>query len=112
MLKRLALHLHEMKEEFYQVSWAMGATRADCLDRHRRRHWEPFCKRESPTQVARHSFALDGDFVPLGREGTFGGHHILVPKQGVAVHINAFNFPVWGMLEKLLSIGWQVCPPS
>ncbi|MEC7693875.1 MAG: phenylacetic acid degradation bifunctional protein PaaZ, partial [Bacteroidota bacterium] len=56
-------------------------------------------------------FATDGDFVPLGREGTFGGHHLLVPKQGVAVHINAFNFPVWGMLEKV-AVNWLAGVPA
>ncbi len=44
---------------------------------------------------------LDGSTEQLSRQGTFLGQHIHVPKQGVAVHINAFNFPVWGMLEKL-----------
>ena len=56
-------------------------------------------------------FATDGDFVPLGKEGTFGGHHLLVPKQGVAVHINAFNFPVWGMLEKV-AVNWMAGVPA
>ena len=58
-------------------------------------------------------FATDGDFVPLGREGTFGGHHLLVPKQGVAIHINAFNFPVWGMLvlEKV-AVNWMAGVPA
>ncbi|MBL0294317.1 MAG: phenylacetic acid degradation bifunctional protein PaaZ [Saprospiraceae bacterium] len=46
-------------------------------------------------------FAIDGDMVALSKGGTFIGHHILVPKHGVAVHINAFNFPIWGMLEKI-----------
>ena len=44
---------------------------------------------------------LDGDLEMLSREGSFVGQHICMPKHGVAVHINAFNFPVWGMLEKL-----------
>ena len=44
---------------------------------------------------------LDGEVEQLSRNGTFLGHHICTPLQGVAVHINAFNFPVWGMLEKL-----------
>jgi oxepin-CoA hydrolase/3-oxo-5,6-dehydrosuberyl-CoA semialdehyde dehydrogenase len=47
------------------------------------------------------SFALDGESISLSKGGTFSGQHILVPKEGVAVHINAFNFPVWGMLEKI-----------
>lgn len=44
---------------------------------------------------------VEGDVAPLSRGGSFIGHHILVPKRGVAVHINAFNFPIWGMLEKI-----------
>jgi oxepin-CoA hydrolase/3-oxo-5,6-dehydrosuberyl-CoA semialdehyde dehydrogenase len=44
---------------------------------------------------------VDGSTAPLSKEGTFIGHHIMVPKQGIAVHINAFNFPIWGMLEKI-----------
>ncbi|MGB0410406.1 MAG: phenylacetic acid degradation bifunctional protein PaaZ, partial [Pikeienuella sp.] len=44
---------------------------------------------------------VDGDIEQLSRTGTFLGQHIYTPLRGVAVHINAFNFPVWGMLEKL-----------
>jgi oxepin-CoA hydrolase/3-oxo-5,6-dehydrosuberyl-CoA semialdehyde dehydrogenase len=47
------------------------------------------------------SFYIDGELAKLSKEGTFIGHHIMVPKEGVALHINAFNFPVWGMLEKI-----------
>ena len=47
------------------------------------------------------SFYVDGELAKLSKEGTFIGHHIMVPKEGIAVHINAFNFPVWGMLEKI-----------
>jgi len=46
-------------------------------------------------------YAVEGETVPLSKGGSFIGHHILVPKRGVAVHINAFNFPIWGMLEKV-----------
>jgi oxepin-CoA hydrolase/3-oxo-5,6-dehydrosuberyl-CoA semialdehyde dehydrogenase len=42
----------------------------------------------------------EGPAIPLGKQGHFAGSHILVPRGGVAVHINAFNFPIWGMLEK------------
>ena len=44
---------------------------------------------------------MDGEAAKLSKEGTFIGHHIMVPKEGVAIHINAFNFPIWGMLEKI-----------
>ncbi|MEZ4939128.1 MAG: 3,4-dehydroadipyl-CoA semialdehyde dehydrogenase [Crocinitomicaceae bacterium] len=46
-------------------------------------------------------YYVDGTAAPLSKNGTFIGHHIMVPKQGVAIHINAFNFPIWGMLEKI-----------
>ena len=55
-------------------------------------------------------FALDGDYIPLSKQGTFGAQHILTPKEGVAVHINAYNFPVWGAGKggrELVS--WDAC---
>jgi oxepin-CoA hydrolase/3-oxo-5,6-dehydrosuberyl-CoA semialdehyde dehydrogenase len=60
-------------------------------------------RRKLPNQ----SFCLDGEVAPLSKSNTFIGHHLLVPKEGVAIHINAFNFPVWGMLEK--NIGELAC---
>lgn len=111
MLKRLALHLHSIKEEFYQVSWATGATRQDAWIDIEGGIGNLFANASLRRKLPDTSFALDGDFVPLGREGTFGGHHILVPKQGVAVHINAFNFPVWGMLEKV-AVNWMAGVPA
>ncbi|MEL4382808.1 aldehyde dehydrogenase family protein, partial [Shewanella algae] len=46
-------------------------------------------------------YCLDGEQHIFGKAGSFMGHHLLIPKEGVAIHINAFNFPVWGMLEKI-----------
>ena len=111
MLKRLALHLHSMKEEFYQVSWATGATRADSWIDIEGGIGNLFANASLRRKLPDTPFATDGDFVPLGREGTFGGHHLLVPKRGVAVHINAFNFPVWGMLEKV-AVNWMAGVPA
>ncbi|MDA9756224.1 phenylacetic acid degradation bifunctional protein PaaZ [Flavobacteriales bacterium] len=111
MLKRLALHLHAMKEEFYQVSWATGATRADSWIDIEGGIGNLFANASLRRKLPDTPFAVDGEFVPLGREGTFGGHHLLVPKQGVAVHINAFNFPVWGMLEKV-AVNWMAGVPA
>jgi oxepin-CoA hydrolase/3-oxo-5,6-dehydrosuberyl-CoA semialdehyde dehydrogenase len=102
MLKALGQALMEGKEEFYALSTATGATRADS--------WVDIeggigtllsyaskGRRELPnTRVL-----LDGDVEPLSKDNTFAAQHILTPLQGVAVHINAFNFPCWGMLEKL-----------
>lgn len=111
MLKRLALHLHGMKEEFYKVSWATGATRADSWIDIEGGIGNLFANASLRRRLPDTPFATDGDFVPLGKEGTFGGHHLLVPKQGVAVHINAFNFPVWGMLEKV-AVNWLAGVPA
>ncbi len=111
MLKRLALHLTEKKELFYQASWATGATRGDAWIDIEGGIGNLFANASLRRKLPDTPFATDGDFVPLGRGGTFGGHHLLVPKRGVAVHINAFNFPVWGMLEKV-AVNWMAGVPA
>src|SRR5438552_388153 len=102
MLKALATYLNGRKEEFYAISYATGATKGD--------NWFDIDggigtlfvyaskgRREFPDET----FYVDGPMESLSKGGTFVGRHICVPIEGVAVHINAFNFPVWGMLEKL-----------
>ncbi len=102
MLKALGQALMEAKEEFYTLSTATGATRTDS--------WIDIeggigtllsfaskGRRELPNTRA----LVDGEVEPLSRDNTFSGQHILTPLEGVAIHINAFNFPCWGMLEKL-----------
>lgn len=102
MLKALGLYLNERKKSFYAVSAATGATKADS--------WIDIDggigtmlvfaskgRRELPDQP----FLVDGNMEMISKGGTFVGHHICVPLEGVALHINAFNFPVWGMLEKI-----------
>jgi oxepin-CoA hydrolase / 3-oxo-5,6-dehydrosuberyl-CoA semialdehyde dehydrogenase len=102
MLKALAVYLTERKEQFYRVSEATGATKGD--------HWIDIDggigtlfayasrgRRDLPDEP----FYVDGAAEALSKGGAFVGRHICVPLEGVAVHINAFNFPVWGMLEKL-----------
>ena len=111
MLKRLALHLHGMKDYFYQVSWATGATKADSWIDIEGGIGNLFANASLRRKLPDTPFATDGDFVPLSKEGSFGGHHLLVPKRGVAVHINAFNFPVWGMLEKV-AVNWLAGVPA
>ncbi|MCE9538213.1 MAG: phenylacetic acid degradation bifunctional protein PaaZ [Bacteroidetes bacterium] len=101
MLKKLALHLVGEKEKFYKVSWATGATRADSWIDIEGGIGNLFTYASLRRQFPDETFCLDGDAVKLGKNGTFIGHHICVPKEGVAIHINAFNFPVWGMLEKI-----------
>lgn len=101
MLKALALHLDSKKENFYKVSWATGATRADSWVDIEGGIGNLFTYASLRRQFPDETFCLDGDAAKLSKNGTFIGHHICVPKEGVAIHINAFNFPVWGMLEKI-----------
>ena len=102
MLKDLAKYLMEQKEQLYKLSTETGATRSDS--------WIDIDggistlfvysgkgRREMPNDTV----YLDGPPEMLSREGTFVGQHICTPRHGVAVHINAYNFPCWGMLEKL-----------
>lgn len=101
MLKALAMHLDSKKEVFYNVSWATGATRADSWIDIEGGIGNLFTYASLRRQFPDETFCLDGDAAKLSKNGTFIGHHICVPKEGVAIHINAFNFPVWGMLEKI-----------
>lgn len=102
MLKEIAIYLLSRKEEIYEVSAYTGATKIDS--------WidieggiQTFFsysgrgRRDFPDEP----FYVEGPAEPLSKEGTFIGRHICVPLTGTALHINAFNFPCWGMLEKL-----------
>ena len=111
MLKRLALHLLKHKEAFYEASWATGATRSDAWIDIEGGIGNLFSYASLRRQFGDQPFALDGDYIPLGKQGTFGAQHILTPKEGVAVHINAYNFPVWGMLEKV-AVNWLAGMPA
>ena len=101
MLKALAMHLHNHLDKFYQISYQTGATKADSWVDIEGGIGNLFAnaslRRKFPDEV----FCIDGESHNLSKNNTFMGTHILVPKEGVAVHINAFNFPVWGMLEKI-----------
>ncbi len=101
MLKALALHLRQHLPGFYDISYKTGATRADSWVDIEGGIGNLFAnaslRRKFPDDV----ICIDGESHNLGRNNTFMGTHILVPKEGVAIHINAFNFPVWGMLEKI-----------
>lgn len=101
MLKKLAFHLLEKKDIFYKVSWATGATKADSWVDIEGGIGNLFANASLRRQFPDLPYYIDGDSVKLSKEGTFIGHHICTPKRGVAIHINAFNFPVWGMLEKI-----------
>ncbi|AHC99562.1 phenylacetic acid degradation bifunctional protein PaaZ [Leisingera methylohalidivorans] len=102
MLKALAGHLNKHKQALYDLSFDTGATQSDHMIDIDGGIGTMFVfaskgRREMPDG---HVY-LDGDVEQLSRNGTFLGQHICTPLRGVAVHINAFNFPVWGMLEKL-----------
>ncbi|MEZ2129609.1 MULTISPECIES: phenylacetic acid degradation bifunctional protein PaaZ [unclassified Sinorhizobium] len=102
MLKALGMALLERKDEFYALSIATGATKADSwIDIEggigTLLSYASKGRRELPnTRVL-----LDGDVEGLSKDDSFSAQHILTPLLGVAVHINAYNFPCWGMLEKL-----------
>lgn len=101
MLKALAFYLLDKKEYFYEISAYTGATRADSWVDIEGGIGNLFANASLRRQFPDESFYVDGDAAKLSKNGTFIGHHIMVPKEGVAIHINAFNFPVWGMLEKV-----------
>ena len=100
-LKALAIHLRHHLDKFYAISYQSGATKADSWVDIEGGIGNLFAnaslRRKFPDEV----FCIDGESHNLSKNNTFMGTHILVPKEGVAVHINAFNFPVWGMLEKI-----------
>jgi oxepin-CoA hydrolase/3-oxo-5,6-dehydrosuberyl-CoA semialdehyde dehydrogenase len=102
MLKALALHLGERKETLYTLAFDTGATRRDSLIDVDGGIGTLFAyasrgRRELPSE----RFVIEGETESLSKGGTFVGGHILTPLHGVAVHVNAFNFPCWGLLEKL-----------
>jgi len=102
MIKALAKYLLDRKEDFYRISYLTGATKADSWVDIEGGIGTMF----SYSGIARRelnndTFIVEGPVEPLSKNGTFVGRHILTSKEGVSVHINAFNFPVWGMLEKI-----------
>ena len=101
MLKALALHLISIKDKFYALSAQTGATKLDSWIDIEGGIGNLFTYASLRKQFPDETFYVDGETAPLSKGGSFIGQHICVPKQGVAIHINAFNFPVWGMLEKI-----------
>src|SRR5215210_5267363 len=102
MLKEMGKYLTERKDEFYRIWHAPGAGKADSwidIDGGIGTFFVYASKgrRELPNET----FFVDGPTEALSKGGSFVGRHVCVPLEGVAVHINAFNFPVWGMMEKL-----------
>ncbi len=111
MLRALALYLTERKENYYAISYATGATRADSWIDIEGGFGNLFSYASLRRKLPDMPYTYDGEGHQLGKAGTFMGHHLLVPKEGVAIHINAYNFPVWGMLEKC-AVNWLAGVPA
>ncbi len=111
MLKKLALHLTKQKNKFYEISFKTGATKLDSWIDIEGGFGNLFANASLRKNFTNQPFHVDGEAIDLSRGGSFMGHHIMVPKRGVAVHINAFNFPVWGMLEKC-AVNWMAGVPA
>ncbi|HEY9023305.1 MAG TPA: phenylacetic acid degradation bifunctional protein PaaZ, partial [Burkholderiaceae bacterium] len=100
-LKALAKFLMERKEELYAISAHTGATRADSWIDIEGGAGTLFAYASmGSNELPSGNLIHEGPAMPLGKKGGFAGTHVLVPRRGVAVHINAFNFPIWGALEK------------
>lgn len=111
MIKKLALHLHKIKDKYYPISYKTGATKIDSWIDIEGGIGNLFANASLRRQLGDQPYYLEGDTAPLSKQGTFIGHHIMVPKTGVALHINAFNFPIWGMLEKC-AVNWLAGVPA
>lgn len=111
MLKALAIHLMSKKEKFYEISYRTGATKADSWIDIEGGFGNLFSNASLRRKFPDMPYCTDGEPVGLSKSGSFIGHHLLVPKEGVAVHINAYNFPVWGMLEKC-AVNWLAGVPA
>ena len=111
MLKALAQYLFDRKEKYYEISYRTGATKADSWVDIEGGIGNLFANASLRRVLGNMPFYVDGDAVKTSKGGTFIGHHIMVPKEGVAVHINAFNFPIWGMLEKV-AVNWMAGVPA
>ncbi len=100
MLKALALHLMTLKKRYYEVSAWTGATKVDSWIDIEGGIGNLFANASLRRQFPDLPYYVDGTASPLSKEGTFIGHHIMVPKQGIAVHKNALNFPVGTRLSQ------------
>lgn len=111
MLKKLAMYLVKHKDPFYELSYRTGATRVDSWIDIEGGFGNLFTNASLRKLFPDQSYHVEGDPIDLSRGGRFMAHHIMVPRLGVAVHINAFNFPVWGMLEKC-AVNWMAGMPG
>lgn len=111
MLKKLALYLTKRKEQFYPVSYQTGATRTDSWIDIEGGFGNLFANASLRRDFPNKPYHVDGEAIDISRGEGFMGHHIMVPKRGLAIHINAYNFPIWGMLEKC-AVNWMAGMPA
>jgi oxepin-CoA hydrolase/3-oxo-5,6-dehydrosuberyl-CoA semialdehyde dehydrogenase len=112
-LKALAAYLNERKEQLYAISHHTGATRSDSwIDIEGGTGTLYAYASMGGAELPSGNVLHEGPVSQLGKKGRFVGTHILVPRGGVAVHINAFNFPIWGLLEKFAPTFLAGCPAS
>ncbi len=111
MIKKLAMYLTKKKAAFYEISYRTGATKIDSWIDIEGGFGNLFANASLRKLFPNQSYHVEGEAIDLSRGGRFMAHHIMVPKEGVAVHINAFNFPVWGMLEKC-AVNWMAGMPA
>lgn len=111
MLKKLALYLVKKKAHFYEVSYRTGATKIDSWIDIEGGFGNLFANASLRKLFPNLPYHVEGDPIDLSKGGRFMAHHLLVPKKGVAIHINAYNFPVWGMLEKC-AVNWMAGVPA
>ncbi len=111
MLKSLALYLYKLKDKYYPISYQTGATKADSWIDIEGGIGNLFAYASLRRKLGSQSYLVEGEHIGLSKSGSFVGRHIMVPKEGVAVHINAFNFPIWGMLEKC-AVNWLAGVPA
>jgi len=101
-IKFMGQYLMERKKKYYELSTHTGATKKDSwIDIDGGIITAFLISSKSRRNLTDRPYHVEGDHERLSRKGTFMGQHVCVPRHGVAVHINAFNFPVWGMLEKM-----------
>jgi len=111
MLKKLAFYLIKKKDPFYELSYRTGATKVDSWIDIEGGFGNLFANASLRKLFPNQSYHVEGEPIDLSRGGRFMAHHIMVSKKGVAIHINAFNFPVWGMLEKC-AVNWMAGVPA
>ena len=111
MLKKLAMYLNKKKQAFYELSYRTGATKIDSWIDIEGGFGNLYANASLRKLFPNQPFHVEGDPIDLSRGGRFMAHHIMVPREGVAIHINAFNFPIWGMLEKC-AVNWMAGMPA